>query len=244
VQSSSAVGGPAVTAQAVSVRLRIFEALYGGNPHATYSAAEIADMLDPRPSEKSVGMALKVLGFVEAEPPKSVREAHHFCNHLKGSETVTRSSLNRRGMSRRKSFNRYQRGNHAKAGCGSLVAKVSRRWSPPVDWPPLVATEQRLVKLGASYSMVDRASNQAARVERILRWAIEDANGANGGVRARGELMRAIRREIEALEHRSIRADDLADSLRENPDMPKAAMLNLVEGYIRAATRKERKANR
>lgn len=233
-----------MTAQAVSVRLRIFEALYGGNPHATYSAAEIADMLDPRPSEKSVGMALKALGFVEAEPPRAVREPHHFCNHLKGSETVTRSSLNRRGMGRRKSFKRYQRGNHAKAGCGSLVAKVPRRWSPPVEWPPLISTEQKLVKLGASYSMVDRATNQAASVERILRWAIEDANGAAGGVTGRGELMRAIRREIEALENRSIRAEVLAESLRESPDMPKAALLNMVENYLRAAQRKERKANR
>jgi hypothetical protein len=117
------------------------------------------------------------------------------------------------------------------------------RWEPPAEWSPLFVLQRRLRKMGFSVAAVQRILHSADVPVDILNGAIGNLLANDIPVTKRGALKvainEAIEEERERYLRRSIPAADVARALRESPYMPTAALLNRIEGLLRAATRNQ-----
>lgn len=175
------------------------------------SAEEIKDALGGTP--RSVTVALRELGFTVAERRKTRRVPT-------GQGRKTR------------------------------LVNIPRKWAPPsnLNWPAKARLERQIRLAGASPRAVKNAFRHTAAVsesemEQALGLLVKDGTPAS----APGALKKAVaaikaEQEAEIAEERRQREygrdPDLAEALRESPDMPRKALLTRAAGMVRAATRK------
>ena len=122
--------------------------------------------------------------------------------------------------------------------------KIPAQWEPPNKWPELFTLQRQLRKAGVSAGATLRATDAAANEADILESAIGALLLNDVPVSKRGalkaQIKEVIRSERREYKTRSIALVELAERLRESPYMGKDALLNRVDGLLRAATRKAR----
>ena len=118
---------------------------------------------------------------------------------------------------------------------------VPRAWERPKEWPLLLLKQRFLRKQGASVGFVHRIFNSAAVPMDMFEEALERLDREQISITRRGALKKAIDIAIAERDERYtmniVPAEDLAEELREAPDMPAPALANMAGMYRRQAIR-------
>ncbi len=233
---------------AIELRLRIYEALADSSPTKTVTAQDVADLIGPPTANaRSVGHALKALGFEQIKPQRNGRKFYCFCYSSEPSKTITKKDRSKRVIEgqanaaewfqthtgRPRGIQKWKLG-HEGNGCGSKQEPVPAIWRRPARWPAIIETQQRLKDMHVPSAAIDRHS-RAAVVDDYLQRALEDlmVNHGSGSAKKRGMLAAQIRETIETFYNDSISLKDLAVMIGEKHDADRAAVLNRVQGLVR-----------
>ena len=141
-------------------------------------------------------------------------------------------------VTRRESTRRVPTGN----GKRTKKVKIPREYAKPAAWPDAWELRRRLRRMGMSASRVKDA-NKTTVPDRYVESAIGEVllrNPAPDAINRRGAYKKALRQVVADGMLDTVSVRELAEALRENPDiMTPAALINRASGYMRAATKQE-----
>ena len=119
--------------------------------------------------------------------------------------------------------------------------KIPRRWERPKEWPLLIQKQRHLRKQGTSVGFTKSIFQSAAVPMEIFEEALTQLTLNGISVTRRGALRKAINSVMAKRDERYARdvitTEELAEVLREAPNMPKEALLNMARNYLRRAVR-------
>ena len=118
---------------------------------------------------------------------------------------------------------------------------MPRKWARPTEWPDLVSKQRHLRKQGVSVGFAKRIFNSAAVPMDMFEEALTKLTEEGISVTRRGALKKAIDEVIAERDGRYTRnfitAAELSNILREAPETPARALLNMAEMYRKRAVR-------